>query len=116
MHPSSSIIRLPWSVQRRLDAAACALLNPRNGRAIDFTRPPGEAALYPPDSLSWHIFKNPVALLIGGVSPVILELGGPPLGNGGGGNSAFRQGPPGRFARTGAPAPGAAGGRRRVAG
>jgi len=68
MHPNSSIIRLPWSLQRRLDAAAGALLNPQNGRTVDFTRPPGEAALFPPDSVSWRIFKNPVALLIGGIA------------------------------------------------
>src|SRR5258708_35001507 len=100
MHPSSSIIRLPWSVQRRLDAAACALLNPRNGRAIDFTRPPGEAALYPPDSLSWRIFKNPVALLIGGRAAVILELAGTAPGTRVWGNSSFRKDPLGRPQRT----------------
>jgi len=101
MHPSSSIIRLPWSVQRRLDAAACALLNPRNGRAIDFTRPPGEAALYPPDSLSWHIFKNPVALLIGGIAAVILELAEPAVRTGVWEHSSFRKDPMGRLQRTG---------------
>src|SRR5258705_6897217 len=100
MHPSSSIIRLPWSVQRRLDAAACALLNPRNGRAIDFTRPPGEAALYPPDSLSWHIFKNPVALLIGGIAAVILEFAEAALRTRVWGNSSFCQESIGRLQRT----------------
>src|SRR5260370_29405842 len=82
MHPASSIIRLPWSLQRRLDAAAGALLNPPKGRPIDFTRPLGEAALYPPDSLSWRIFKNPVALLIGGIAAVILELAQTPVRTG----------------------------------
>ncbi len=101
MHPNSSIIRLPWSVQRRLDAAACALLNPRNGRAIDFTRPLGEAALYPADSLSWRIFKNPVALLIGGIAAVILELAEPAVRTGVWEHSSFRKDPMGRLQRTG---------------
>src|ERR1700726_1808787 len=101
MHPNSSIIRLPWSLQRRLDAAACALLNPHNGRAIDFTRPLGEAALFPPDSLSWRIFKNPVALLIGGIAAVILELAEPAVRTGVWEHSPFRNDPMGRLQRTG---------------
>jgi uncharacterized protein (DUF2236 family) len=101
MHPNSSIIRLPWSLQRRLDAAACALLNPQNGRTIDFTRPPGEAALFAPDSLSWRIFKNPVALLIGGIAAVILELAEPAVRTGVWEHSSFRQNPMGRLQRTG---------------
>jgi uncharacterized protein (DUF2236 family) len=88
-------------VQRRLDAAACALLNPPNGRAIDFTRPLGEAALYPPDSLSWRIFKNPVALLIGGIAAVILELAEPAVRTGVWEHSSFRKDPIGRLQRTG---------------
>src|ERR1700719_620392 len=101
MHPNSSIIRLPWSLQRKLDAAACALLNPHNGRAIDFTRPLGEAALFPPDSLSWRIFKNPVALLIGGIAAVILELAEPRVRTGVWEHSSFRKDPIGRLRRTG---------------
>ena len=101
MHPSSSIIRLPWSLQRRLDAAAGALLKPQNGRTIDFTRPPGEAALFAPDSLSWRIFKNPVALLIGGIAAVILELAEPAVRTGVWEHSSFRKDPMGRLQRTG---------------
>jgi uncharacterized protein (DUF2236 family) len=101
MHPSSSIIRLPWSLQRRLDAAAGALLNPPQGRPIDFTRPPGEAALLSPDSLSWRIFKNPVALLIGGIAAVILELAEPSVRTGVWEHSSFRKDPMGRLQRTG---------------
>src|ERR1700720_3265233 len=101
MHPSSSIIRLPWSLQRRLDAAAGALLRPENGHTIDFTRPPGEAALFAPDSLSWRIFKNPVALLIGGIAAVILELAEPAVRTGVWEHSTFRKDPMGRLQRTG---------------
>src|SRR5271170_207905 len=101
MHPSSSIIRLPPRVQRRLDAAAAALLNPQTGRTVDFTRPPGEEALLGPDSVSWRIFKNPIALLIGGVAAVILELAEPAVRTGVWEHSSFRKDPMERLQRTG---------------
>jgi uncharacterized protein (DUF2236 family) len=41
---------------------------------IDFRNPPGAAAMYAPDSLAWHVFKNPVALFVGGITAVLLEL------------------------------------------
>jgi uncharacterized protein (DUF2236 family) len=101
MHPNSSIIRLPWSLQRRLDAAAGALLNSPKGRPIDFSRPLGEEALFPPDSLSWRLFKNPIALLIGGIAAVILELAEPAVRTGVWEHSSFRNDPMGRLQRTG---------------
>src|ERR1700674_3063889 len=101
MHPASSIIRLPWSLQRRLDAAAGALLNPPKWPPIDFTRPLGEAALFPPDSTSWRIFKNPIALLVGGMAAVILELAEPAVRTGVWKHSTFMTDPMGRLRRTG---------------
>lgn len=101
MHPSSPIIRLPWSLQRRLDAAAAELLSPQNSRAIDFTRPLGEAALLSPDSVSWRIFKNPIALFIGGTAAVILELAEPAVRAGVWQHSSFRNDPMRRLQRTG---------------
>jgi uncharacterized protein (DUF2236 family) len=101
MRPNSSIIRLPWSLQRRLDAAADALLNPPKGRTFDFTRPPGEEALLRADSMSWRIFKNPIALLIGGLAAVILELAEPAVRTGIWEHSSFRKDPMGRLQRTG---------------
>jgi uncharacterized protein (DUF2236 family) len=101
MHPHSSIIRLPWSLQRRLDAATSALLNSQNGRTIDFTRPLGEQALVAPDSVSWRVCKNPMALLIGGVAAVILELAEPAVRTGVWEHSTFRKDPMGRLRRTG---------------
>ena len=101
MHPHSPIIRLPWSLQRRLDAATSALLNSQNGRTIDFTRPLGEPALVAPDSVSWRVCKNPVALLIGGVAAVILELAEPAVRTGVWEHSSFRKDPMGRLQRTG---------------
>lgn len=101
MHPHSAIIRLPQSLQHRLDAAANAFLNPQKGRMIDFARPLGEAALLPSDSVSWRIFKNPIALFIGGIAAVILELAEPAVRTGVWEHSSFRKDPVGRLRRTG---------------
>ena len=104
MQPNSSIIRLPWRLQRRLDAAAGAFLNPRQGPAIDFAQPPGEQALVSPDSVSWRIFKNPIALYVGGLAGVILELAEPAVRTGVWEHSSFRTDPVGRLRRTGSAA------------
>jgi uncharacterized protein (DUF2236 family) len=101
MHPKSSIIRLPRRLQRRLETAACSFLNPQQGLTIDFTRPLGEVALLPADSISWRIFKNPIALIIGGLAAVILELAEPAVRTGVWEHSSFRRDPMGRLRRTG---------------
>lgn len=95
------IIRLPSSLQHKLHAAASAALVAQKGAEIDFARPIGEAALLPPDSISWRIFKNPVALFIGGISAVILELADPAVRSGVWNHSTFRTDPMGRLRRTG---------------
>jgi uncharacterized protein (DUF2236 family) len=100
MYPHSSIIRLPWGMQRRLDAAASAFLNPPK-RGVDFSRPAGEQALLPADSISWRIFKNPIALTVGGLAAVILELAEPSVRTGVSEHSSFREDPLGRLQRTG---------------
>ena len=97
----SSIIQLPRRMQSSLEVGTRALLNPKNGPAIDFTRPLGEGALLPPDSLSWRIFKNPIALLIGGIAAVILELAEPAVRTGVWEHSSFRKDPMRRLQRTG---------------
>jgi uncharacterized protein (DUF2236 family) len=99
--PNRSIIRLPCSLQHRLEAMARTFLNPKNDRKIDFTLPLGEEALLPPDSVSWRIFKNPIAVLIGGVAAVILELAEPAVRTGIWDHSSFRRDPMGRLRRTG---------------
>ena len=101
MPTSASIIRLPRSLHHRLEAAASAFLNPPHGRIIDFTRPLGEVALLPSDSVSWRVCKNPVALFIGGVAAVILELAEPAVRTGVWEHSSFRTNPVGRLQRTG---------------
>jgi uncharacterized protein (DUF2236 family) len=88
-------------MQSRLEVGTRALLNPKDGPKIDFTRPLGEGALLPPDSLSWRIFKNPIALLIGGVAAAILELAEPAVRTGVWEHSSFRKDPMRRLQRTG---------------
>ncbi|TCH99879.1 DUF2236 domain-containing protein [Roseococcus sp. SYP-B2431] len=85
----------------RLDAAARAMVQPPGRPAIDFSQPRGEAALVPPDSVSWQVFKNPVALFIGGVTAVILELAEPGVRTGVWEHSSFRTDPVPRLQRTG---------------
>ena len=53
------------------------------------------------DSLSWQIFKNPVAVFVGGVAAVILELAEPRVRTGVWEHSSFRARPMQRLQRTG---------------
>ena len=86
----------------RLDALASRLLRPDDGApGIDFAEPAGEAALFAPDSVTWRVFKNPVALFVGGVAAVILELAHPAVRTGVWEHSAFPTDPVGRLRRTG---------------
>jgi uncharacterized protein (DUF2236 family) len=68
---------------------------------FDFAAPQGEAALTGPDSVSWRIFKNPVALFIGGVAAVLLELAEPRVRTGVWEHTSFRTDPVTRMRRTG---------------
>ncbi len=96
-----SIIRLPRTLQRRIEGAAHAFLYPQNGRTVDFMQPLHEEALICANSVSWQIFKNPIALFVGGVAAVILELAEPAVRTGVWEHSRFRQDPIGRIQRTG---------------
>jgi uncharacterized protein (DUF2236 family) len=95
------IIRLPRSLQLSLEATSSALLQPPEGRQVDFSRPAGEAALVSSDSVSWRIFKNPISLYVGGIAAVILELAEPAVRTGVWKHSTFRKDPLGRLRRTG---------------
>jgi uncharacterized protein (DUF2236 family) len=95
------MIRLPHVLESRLESLSAALLQPAEGRRIDFTQPPGESAFAGPDSVSWRIFKNPIALLIGGITAVILELADPAVRTGVWNYSSFAKDPMGRLRRTG---------------
>jgi uncharacterized protein (DUF2236 family) len=94
-------IVLPWPLQSGLEAAARALMKPRDRYHIDFSRPAGEAALVSPDSVSWRVFKNPLSLFIGGITAVIMELAEPRVRTGVWEHTAFRLHPTPRLRRTG---------------
>lgn len=71
------------------------------GWRVDYTIPAGEPALVRPDSVTWQVFKNPVALAIGGVCAVLLEFADARIRSGVWDHSVFRTDPIGRSKRTG---------------
>lgn len=93
--------RLSAPIRARLDDAASAFLAGDGAPAPDFSKPAGEPALVSPDSVSWRVFKNPVALFIGGVAAVILELAEPRVRTGVWEHTSFRRDPVARLRRTG---------------
>lgn len=99
MFRSSGAIVLPGPLQRWADDLARSFL--RAEHEIDFSAPPGEPALVAPDSVSWRIFKNPVAVFIGGVTAVLLEFAEPRVRDGVWQHSNFRTDPLARLRRTG---------------
>ena len=96
-----SAISLPSTLQRRLDAALHSLLYGLSERKSDFDRPFREEALISAYSVSWRVFKNPIALFVGGTAAVILELAEPSVCAGIWEYSSFRKNPLGRLQRTG---------------
>jgi uncharacterized protein (DUF2236 family) len=68
---------------------------------VDFLAPRGAPALYAADSLTWRIYKNPVALFVGGITAVLLELAEPRVRSGVWGHSIFPTDPLLRMQRTG---------------
>lgn len=71
------------------------------GWTIDFANPPGAAALQAPDSVQWRVFKNPIALGIGGVAAVLMEFADPRIRSGVWDHSTYKADPIGRSKRTG---------------
>ncbi|WP_084398903.1 oxygenase MpaB family protein [Henriciella aquimarina] len=71
------------------------------GWKIDYKTPPGEPAYAAPDSMSWRVFKNPIALAIGGVTAVLLEFADARIRSGVWDHSVFKTDPIGRSQRTG---------------
>jgi uncharacterized protein (DUF2236 family) len=96
---SLAAILLPGPLQRQIDELAQSFLPPQ--QTIDFSRPKGESALIAPDSISWRMFKNPVAVFIGGVTAVLLEFAEPRVRDGVWQHSTFRTDPLNRLRRTG---------------
>jgi uncharacterized protein (DUF2236 family) len=101
MRIASTPVFLPWPLQGSVERATRALLDTDNQASLDFLRPPGEAALVSPDSVSWCVFKNPVSLFIGGVAAVIMELAEPRVRTGVWEHTTFRVNPVRRLRRTG---------------
>jgi len=77
------------------------LLRPPAGMDFDFSQPKGEPALAPAEGVAWRVFANPVALFIGGVAAVLLELAEPSVRSGVWDNSNFQHDPLTRLRRTG---------------
>jgi uncharacterized protein (DUF2236 family) len=71
------------------------------GTIIDFASPAGEPALLAPDSVQWRIYKNPIALGIGGIAAVLLEFAEPRIRSGVWDHSTYKVDPIGRSRRTG---------------
>ena len=89
-------------MRRNLDRLLRDMIAPPPGmRAVDFAAPAGAPALFAPDSVTWRVMKNPVALLVGGVAAVILELAEPRVRTGVWEHTAFRGDPLRRIRRTG---------------
>jgi uncharacterized protein (DUF2236 family) len=89
------------ALSRPLQRRVARLVYPPGTQAEDFLEPPGEAALMSPDSLSWRIFSNPVAMFVGGVAAVLLELAEPRVRSGVWDHTTFREQPLPRMQRTG---------------
>lgn len=71
------------------------------GWKIDYAHPPGEPALLDPGSMHWRVYKNPIALAVGGVAAVLLEFAEPRIRSGVWDHSTFKSDPLGRAMRTG---------------
>jgi uncharacterized protein (DUF2236 family) len=88
---------LTWPAQRRV----ARLIYPPGTQPADFLQPAGEQALLAADSVSWRVFSNPVATLVGGVTAVLLELAEPSVRTGVWEHTTFRERPLLRLQRTG---------------
>jgi len=71
------------------------------GWKIDYSEPVGEPALHHPSSVQWRIFKNQVALGIGGVAAVLMEFADARIRSGVWDHSTYKADPIGRSMRTG---------------
>ena len=71
------------------------------GWKIDFRHPDGEPSLADPGSVHWRIYKNPIALAVGGVAAVLLEFADARIRSGVWDHSTYKVDPIGRSKRTG---------------
>jgi uncharacterized protein (DUF2236 family) len=68
--------------------------------AHSYRAPSGDPGLYGPDSVAWRVHANLIALAVGGVAAVILELAEPRVRSGVWDHSSFRADPLARMQRT----------------
>lgn len=71
------------------------------GWKIDYANPVGEPSFLHPSSMAWRIYKNPIALGIGGVAAVLLEFADARIRSGVWDHSTYKADPIGRSKRTG---------------
>ncbi|HEX2257967.1 MAG TPA: oxygenase MpaB family protein [Afifellaceae bacterium] len=67
---------------------------------VNYREPRGDPGLFGPGSVTWQVHSNPVALAVGGVAAVILELAEPRVRAGVWDHTSFRTDPLGRMRRT----------------
>ena len=72
-----------------------------NTAGVDYGAPLGDPGMFGPDSVAWRVHANPIALAVGGIAAVILELAEPRVRTGVWEHSTFRTDPLGRMRRTG---------------
>ena len=72
-----------------------------SGGRVNYLEPKGDPGLFGPESMAWRVHANPVALAIGGVAAVLLELAEPRVRSGVWDHSTFRTDPLARMQRTG---------------
>jgi uncharacterized protein (DUF2236 family) len=87
--------------QRSATLRGMHLMDSYLGWTVDFANPRGAPAFTAPDSISWRIYKNPVALAVGGVAAVLLEFAEPRIRTGVWTHSDYKSDPAGRSMRTG---------------
>lgn len=68
---------------------------------FDYSQPAGTPAFLAPDSVAWRVYKNRIALGIGGVAAVLLEFADPRIRSGVWDHSIYKVDPIGRSERTG---------------
>ena len=85
---------------RPLEDWLAHLIDPEGRGDAIFLDPPGEPALIRADSVSWRVFKNPLAVYVGGVTAVLLQLAEPRVGAGVWQYTSFRARPMQRVQRT----------------
>jgi uncharacterized protein (DUF2236 family) len=90
-----------WAMAPRpLEDWLANLIDPEGQGNDVFLHPAGEPALIAADSVSWRVFKNPLAVFVGGVTAVLLQLAEPRVGSGVWQYTSFRQRPMQRVQRT----------------